>query len=76
MINLLQALMLWWSCSAGQPIPDFATYVAVRNYDLGAIVAQARIETTEGPVTIWQFEHTLFVTRPSSLHGQCARELP
>jgi hypothetical protein len=76
MINLIASFLIWSSCAVGQPIRDWPGFVASRNYVLTE-TASVRIATDAGPVYIWEFDgDVIFVTRPGSIHGQCARLLP
>jgi len=74
-METLLAQLIAFACTTGQPIDDFYSWTLARNYDYGAMVNEVRIATDGGPVHIWEFEHLMFVTRPASQHGQCAREL-
>ena len=75
-MEALLAQLIAFACTTGQPINNFYDWTAAHNYDYGAMVNEVRIATPDGPVNIWEFEHLMFVTRPASQHGQCARELP
>lgn len=74
MIDLFIALIISWSCSAGQPINDWYAFAQVRKMD--TITASIRVENSTGVRWIWLFDNdVLFVTRPDSIHGYCARLL-
>lgn len=74
MIELFIALILAWSCSAGQPIDDWYAFAQVREMD--TITASIRVEDSTGVRWIWLFgDDVLFVTNLDSQHGYCARLL-